>query len=1014
MVAINSARLNGVLVVLVSAVILGAAPLSRGEEPVQLAAFPPTAPPSECGYRTLVAGTHHIYFKSGGDVLAADMQSRSVELLRDTRTGGNYGEFSWLMTAGDRLFFQATDGHVAELVWTSDATPAGTRLLYEQPTASIVRRVTHLTTHQGHLYFNGRDQLTGLQALYQSDGTEAGTRLLSRIADPGPMLSVAAGLVGGGRSGEDRHGTLWASDGTEAGTHALASFGTWIRVGAIARLGEGALAWVYNFNAPSGSPVELWRTDLTRTGTAKIADVDPPPSIATPAARWTAEAGGLLFFAAIAHGLSPGLAIWRTDGTAAGTFSITPAVEEEQQQDDVWRLGPAQFMAAAGPVLVFAGQDLAHGLELWASDGTQEGTHMLADINPGGISSNPEWLTSSGGNVYFAAESPGAGRELWRTDGTAAGTRRVIDLFPGSESAFRTAGDPGSADPGNPLVAFAGEIAFLGMAAAGECRLWTSDGTEAGTRAVGEALPPSSGWRSIPPTPPPIVAADGSVLAVMGNRGSDEAWVTDGTSGSFTPWSGPRLARILEQPLPRVHGQLLLNSAGKVVRTDLTPAGTVEAFPEWMDVASDGEDGVFYFWRNFASLWRSDGTPAGTKELRTFTMLPYKPAGRLIAQSGGTAYFFALDDAHGVEPWITDGTPAGTRLITDLCPGLCSESLHAVGAAGGFAYFKDWSGKCWVTDGTVDGTRSVVAAACGPQVLRLKDMVLYGVPESGASWSLYRARLDLTDVQYLRMVDNLSLTIATADGAPPELPVLFSASSPTSGVELWRTDGTRDGTTQVADLYPGWLSAAPIYLTQAFGRTYFTAADPEHGSELWSSDGSVEGTRLEADILPGPASAVPRGFAVAGNRLVFEVGRRDGTQEFWSFRASALPRVDAANATVGEGRLGDGSARVQITLSEPPAVDVSVAFHTEDGSATAGADYLPVSGRVTIPAGSQGPVTVVVPLVDDPVAEATEELFVLLSDPSGAVLGHGSATVTITDDGYGRPNPRRRTLRAAP
>ena len=33
--------------------------------------------------------------------------------------------------------------------------------------------------------------------------------------------------------------------------------------------------------------------------------------------------------------------------------------------------------------------------------------------------------------LYFGARSTGSGTELWTSDGTQAGTRQIIDLFPG-------------------------------------------------------------------------------------------------------------------------------------------------------------------------------------------------------------------------------------------------------------------------------------------------------------------------------------------------------------------------------------------------------------------------------------------------------------------------------------------------------------------------------------------------------------------------------------------------------
>ena len=42
----------------------------------------------------------------------------------------------------------------------------------------------------------------------------------------------------------------------------------------------------------------------------------------------------------------------------------------------------------------------------------------------------------------------------------------------------------------------------------------------------------------------------------------------------------------------------------------------------------------------------------------------------------------------------------------------------------------------------------------------------------------------------------------------------FSASTPTTGRELWRTDGTSGGTVMVKDIQPGSAGSSPLYLVQ--------------------------------------------------------------------------------------------------------------------------------------------------------------------------------------------------------
>jgi trimeric autotransporter adhesin len=73
-------------------------------------------------------------------------------------------------------------------------------------------------------------------------------------------------------------------------------------------------------------------------------------------------------------------------------------------------------------------EDGTHGRELWKSDGTRDGTRMVANLSKRG-NSTPRWLTRVNDRLFFSAYRPGTGRELWKSNGTANGTTLIRDIW---------------------------------------------------------------------------------------------------------------------------------------------------------------------------------------------------------------------------------------------------------------------------------------------------------------------------------------------------------------------------------------------------------------------------------------------------------------------------------------------------------------------------------------------------------------------------------------------------------
>ena len=121
---------------------------------------------------------------------------------------------------------------------------------------------------------------------------------------------------------------------------------------------------------------------------------------------------------------------------------------------------------------------------------------------------------------------------------------------------------------------------------------------------------------------------------------------------------------------------------------------------------------------------------------------------------------------------------------------------------------------------------------------------------------------------------------------------------------------------------------------------------------------------------------------------------------------SALPLLSVADAEAAEGE----TLAFTVTLAPAASGEVTVDWATGDGTATAGSDYTAASGTLTFAAG-ETQMSVEVAATADDAEEAPETLTLTLSNPTGARLGDGEATGTVSDPG---PGPLTGSFSGAP
>jgi ELWxxDGT repeat protein len=112
----------------------------------------------------------------------------------------------------------------------------------------------------------------------------------------------------------------------------------------------------------------------------------------------------------------------------------------------------------------------------------------------------------------------------------------------------------------------------------------------------------------------------------------------------------------------------------------------------------------------------------------------------------------------------------------------------------------------------------------------------------------------------------------------------FTAARPAEGRELWRTDGTTAGTVLVKDIIPGAAGSNDANEYDLFSNgsyLLFNAKTTSSGVELYKSDGTAAGTTMLKDINAGSASSEANGFFTFNNMVLFTAKTAANGIEVW-------------------------------------------------------------------------------------------------------------------------------------
>ena len=575
-----------------------------------------------------------------------------------------------------------------------------------------------------------------------------------------------------------------------------------------------------------------------------------------------------------------GSELWRTDGTALGTYllrDLCPGICGAAQLNSIGAL------ATVGGAVFFAASDGVHGVELWLTDGSALGTRPVRDIHPGYGSSEPGSFIAVSGQLYFAADDGVHGRELWRSDGTEKGTYLVADASPGTTSCAPVAIVP------------ADDRLFIGCSAYEAPQgLWVSDGTSAGTVRISDQML----WSRPQFKNRDAIALPGGKLLFAGTETPDfgtELWISDGTAPGTH-----RLVDLLPGPDSSQPASFVVVDGEVLFTADSDPLHT------------------------YRELWKSDGTVAGTVPIPLPATLDPRPGIGLFAVRGDTLYFAGDEAATGLELWKLEGGVAS--LVKDIRPGpegsifplagfpFLNGSIFASVSSAVLVLADDGvhGPELWASDGTAAGTVLVSELAPGDArptldpyvqfydspvlgdrlILRVFDPVLgYRLLASDGSLAGtgYFDSISAGGSSFFPVRSNVVLYESTGpfcfQGFGDRLIFESYQSSPERWV-AWGTDGSAAGTQALVD--PG--------ATPNFGSEFLSCAALETGvlfggsslveSGLWLTRGTPETTSLAlgAGAANAPLNSRLRPHLVArGSELLFgaedSLYRSDGSPD---------------------------------------------------------------------------------------------------------------------------------------
>ena len=681
---------------------------------------------------------------------------------------------------------------------------------------------------------------------------------------------------------------------------------------------------------------------------------------------------------------------------AAALIAVLAAVPSSAQVTLVEDINPGVGASstgygatAFGSKILFSADDGTHGYEPWVSDGTAEGTFMLADIlvgedppGPCGASSSPVGFAAVGDAMYFFAidhfEEEGffCPYTVWKTDGTSFGT--AATTTPVLLKTFDS----------HAYATMEGSLYLRGWDPENGEEIWKVNETaEYMIKPIEPGTFGSSPWAfstvnveglgdrlffrattSIEGPQPWISAGDPGTTEML--KFINGITYHSGT-GNFHDFQGKAWFGADDG----VNGNELWVSdgttAGTVQFKELNP-GFHSSNPQNFTVVGD----QMFFLATFESygfqLWVTDGTTENTHMVFDPTSEPTPSDILEPTVMNGKLYFTANSTGNGRELWVSDGTAVGTFMVTDIYPGGESSPTWLT-AADDKLYFSAYTPgpyrELWVSNGTAEGTMMVEDLYPGgtfidphsswPNQLVATNDTLFFFATNGT---------DGTELWKLPLTDFVTTPDTPTGTASGRIDTSFSYSTGSSisleGADVEYVFDWDDGTE------PEWLPVGATSADHSWSGpgTYTVTAQARSATETGTVSKVSAGFEVEinddeiieaADVI-GPTEgwegvSYEYTFGATSSKdhqLEYSINWGDGEITDWADLNGEPPSVTASHTwTEAGGRFVhfnvrcaadtefEDSSTISVNITVEPEEEISSAVVTGPTSGTVGTEY---------------------------------------------------------------------------